>query len=410
MDIIADFHIHSKYSRATSSQMDIENLDKIARLKGVNLLGTGDFTHPLWILELKKNLEPFSPGIYKSGETFFILTCEVCNIFYLGGKTHMIHNIIFVPDFKSAEEINRVFSSCGNLYADGRAILHLSPKDMLKRLIDINPLIFVVPAHIWTPHFSLFGENSGFDTIEECFGEYSGEIFALETGLSSDPGMNRRLTKLDKHALISNSDAHSPSKIGREANVFNLSLDYNEIREVIKNRDNSKFLYTIEFFPQEGKYHFDGHRKCGVCFSPRESKKNNDLCPRCRKKLTIGVMHRVEELSDREEGFAGEQFIPFKNLIPLAEIIAEAKGVNTSAKSVELEYIQLVKKFKNEMNILLKVSGDDLKQHAPAKTAEGILRVRRGDVKIQPGYDGEYGKIEIFPSDDKEQEKQLTFF
>ena len=410
MEIIADFHIHSKYSRATSPQMDMEHLNLSARKKGIQLLGTGDFTHPLWLLELKKNLEPFTQGIYHYGETFFILTCEVCNIFYRGNKAHQIHNIIFAPDFKSVEAINKLLSDYGNLCADGRPMLRLEAAQMLKDIIDINPLNFIVPAHVWTPHFSLFGANSGFNSIEECFKDYTEEVFALETGLSSDPAMNWRLSKLDNYALISNSDAHSPSKIGREANVFDLSLNYTEIKNTLKEKDRSKFLYTIEFFPQEGKYHFDGHRKCNICLAPVESRKNNNLCPRCHRKVTVGVMHRVEDLSDRDEGFTKEKFVPFKNLIPLIEIIAEAKGVGVGTKAVQIEYDELIKNFGNELNILLKVGEEDLRGQASKKIATGVLRVRNNEVKIHPGYDGEYGKIEIFSSLDEKQEKQSTLF
>lgn len=411
MEFIADFHIHSKYSRATSGQMDIEHLNLAARKKAVHLLGTGDFTHPLWLLELKSKLEPCREGIFRYGQTSFILTAEVCNIFYRKAKAHMIHSIIFAPDFKSADEINKFLCAYGDLYSDGRPMVRCEAKDMLREIKEINPLNFLVPAHIWTPHFSIFGANSGFDTVEECFGDYTSEIFALETGLSSDPAMNWRLSALDKYALISNSDAHSPAKIAREANVFSGTLNYPEIKNALQSRDRTKFLYTIEFFPEEGKYHYDGHRVCGVSLEPEETKKHNNLCPRCKKPVTVGVMHRVSELADREKGFSAEKFIPFKNLIPLIEIIAEAKGVNVNTKTVENEYDELVKKFGSEMNILLKAGGEELKEQISTKVADAILRVRNNDVKIYPGYDGEYGKIEIFSSDEKgAYEKQMTFF
>ncbi|MFH1857192.1 MAG: endonuclease Q family protein, partial [Candidatus Omnitrophota bacterium] len=310
----------------------------------------------------------------------------------------------------SAEEINKFLSGCGGLSSDGRPMLRLEAYQMVKVLKEINPLNFVVPAHIWTPHFSLFGANSGFDSIEECFGDYTKDIFALETGLSSDPAMNRRLSALDNYALVSNSDAHSPAKIGREANVFDLpELNYREIMNAVKTRDKTKFLYTVEFFPEEGKYHYDGHRKCGVCFAPEETKKNNKICPKCKGQLTVGVMHRVCDLSDRDKDFRDDKAIPFKNLIPLVEIIAEAKGVGVNTKTVGNEYDELIKKFGNEFNILLKSSADELKEQIPAKIARAILRVRNNEAKIHPGYDGEYGKIEIF-SDLEEEEKQITFF
>jgi len=410
LEFIADFHVHSRYSRATSPRMDIKNLNLAAEKKGIQLLGTGDFTHPLWFLELRENLRPCAQGVYCRGKTFFILTCEVCNIFYRGNKAHQIHNIIFAPDFKTVGEINSFLSGFGNLQIDGRPKLRLEPADMLKKLVSINPLNFVVPAHVWTPHFSLFGANSGFNSIEECFKEQTKEIFALETGLSSDPAMNWRLSKLDNYAFISNSDAHSPQKIGREANIFNVPLNYCEIRSALKDKDKSRFLRTVEFFPQEGKYHFDGHRKCNVCLAPKEAEKNNNLCPRCNRKLTIGVMHRIEDLSDREEGFVPGNSIPFKNLIPLIEIVAEALGKTTAAKVVQTRYDELIKFFGSEMNILLKAEEEDLKRCACEKVVTGILRVRDKKVKIRPGYDGEYGKIEIFSQDDKKQEAQLNFF
>ncbi|MCD6550019.1 DNA helicase UvrD [bacterium] len=415
MKIIADFHIHSKYSRATSPQTDLENLDKWAKLKGIKVLGTGDFTHPLWFQELKEKLEPVEPGLFKlknsDSDVRFILTVEISNIYSKAGRVRKIHNVIFSPSFEVAEKINTQLGWIGNLKSDGRPILGLDSKELLKIVLDASDKCLVVPAHIWTPWFSLFGSRSGFDSIEECFEDYSKYIYAVETGLSSDPAMNWRLSALDNIALISNSDAHSPQKIGREANVFDTELDYFSIIEAIKNKDPQRFLYTIEFYPQEGKYHYDGHRNCGISCSPQESKKYNNICPVCGKPLTIGVLNRVEELADRPEGFRPEGSIPFKSLIPLKEIIAEALGLGSETKEVDTEYNNLIKQFESEFNVLLHVSRQDLETVVLPEIAEGIIRAREGKVYIEPGYDGVYGKIRIFSKGEKrELSKQKTLF
>ncbi|MFH1347174.1 MAG: endonuclease Q family protein, partial [Candidatus Margulisiibacteriota bacterium] len=283
--------------------------------------------------------------------------------------------------------------------------------ELTRIVMDISEDCFIVPAHAWTPWFSVFGSNSGFDKIEYCFEEQIKHIYCLETGLSSDPAMNWRWSALDRFSLISNSDSHSPSKIGREANVFDCKMDYYEITNTLKNKDKKKFLYTVEFFPQEGKYHFDGHRNCKMRLSPEESIKNNNICPKCGKRITVGVMNRVDQLSDRPEGFIPKDAIPFKNLIPLDEIIADAKGIGKGSKAVEKEYHSLLSKFGTEFNILLDVSDEDLRRSMPAQIAEGIIRVRKGEVKIFPGYDGEYGKIQIFDEgEDFKQEEQLSLF
>ena len=283
MRIIADFHLHSKHSRATSPDMEVESLVKWGKIKGINLIGTGDFTHPAYLYELKTKLEPTGAGLFKlknSDSTIqFILTVEVSNVYSQNSRLRKIHNILFAPSLELVEKLNAKLSKFGKLASDGRPTFGFSSKDLAKMVLDVSPDFFIVPAHAWTPWFSIFGSNSGFDSIEECFGEYSKYIFAIETGLSSDPLMNWRWSALDKITLISNSDAHSPSKLGREANIFDCKLDYFEIRDILKNRDSKKFLYTVEFFPEEGKYHYDGHRDCGILFSPEESKKQNNLCP-----------------------------------------------------------------------------------------------------------------------------------
>jgi len=420
MKFIADFHIHSKYSRATSKDMDLENLDKWAKIKGIKVLGTGDFTHPGWFKSLKEELVPAEEGLFKlkrkgsdskENEIRFILTAEISCIYSKGNKTRKIHLIIFSPSLEVCEKINARLGWIGNLKADGRPILGLDAKELLKTALDSSKDCLIVPAHAWTPWFSIFGSKSGFDSIEECFDEYSKYIFAIETGLSSDPAMNWRLSSLDKITLISNSDSHSPSKIGREANVFDTEISYPAIMNAIKTKNLEKFLFTIEFFPEEGKYHYDGHRLCNISLSPKETKKYNNICPTCGKYLTIGVLNRVEELADRPEGFKPKEAIPFKNLIPLQEIIAEALNLGTAAKQVSKEYKNLIEKFGTEFKILLDASRQELEAATLPEIAEGVERVREGKVSIEPGYDGNYGKIKIFSQgEQKKLTKQSTLF
>ena len=406
--MIADLHIHSRYSRATSQDMTIPKIAEYAKLKGIGMVGTGDFTHPQWLKELKRDLK-IGDGVYEYNGIKFILSVEVNNIYTRGGKLRRIHNIIFAPDFETADKINKYLVRYGKLESDGRPILSLDSYDMFKALLDISSDIFLVPSHIWTPWFSLFGSNSGFDSIAECFGDLSDKFYAVETGLSSDPAMNWRLSCLDKYVLVSNSDAHSPTRLGREANVFKKDLNYYELRDVLKNKDREIFSYTIEFYPEEGKYHFDGHRKCGVRLSPEEARFNNNLCPVCSRNLTIGVLHRVEALADRDEGFKPEGVISYKNLIPLEEIIAEAMGVGRDTVGVKNEYRKLCNIFGNEFEILINTTIDELKNNTLEKVALAVERARRGDVIINPGYDGEFGKVTIF-EDEKQAEPQLGLF
>ncbi len=424
MKFIADFHIHSKYSRATSSQMNLEHLDKAAKIKGIRVLGTGDFTHPEWFNNLQEKLTPAEPGLYKlksqilstkfqtnskfqipnsSQATRFIFTSEVSCIYSKKGKVRKIHILIFAPNFETVEKINTQLSWIGNLKADGRPILGLDAKELTKIVLNINPKCLVVPAHLMTPWFSLFGSRSGFDSLEECFEDYSKYIYAGETGLSASPAMLWRMPDGRRITLISNSDAHSTPHLGREANVFDTELSYNGIIEAIKKKDPQKFLYTIEFFPEEGKYHYDGHRNCGISCSPTETKKYNGICPVCGRPLTVGVLNRVEQLADRPEGFKPENAIPYKSLIPLEEIIAEALGLGVGTKEVEKEYLSLIEKFGSEFNVLLNVSLSDLKLATLPEVAEGISRVREGKVRVEPGYDGVYGKIKIFSEEEKKE-------
>jgi uncharacterized protein (TIGR00375 family) len=415
MRFIADFHIHSKYSRATSKDMDLESLDKWTKIKGIKVLGTGDFTHNEWFKNLKEKLEPAETGLFKlkrnDGGTRFILTAEISCIYSKNGKVRKIHLIIFAPSFEVVEKINVQLGWIGNLKSDGRPILGLDAKELLKIALNSSGECLVVPGHIWTPWFSLFGSKSGFDSIEECFEDYSKYIYAGETGLSSDPAMNWRLSALDRIALISNSDSHSPQKIGREANVFDAELSYSAIAEAIKSKNPQKFLYTIEFFPEEGKYHYDGHRLCGISLSPKESKKYNNICPNCGKPLTIGVLNRVDFLADRPEGFKPERAIPFKSLIPMEEIIADILGQGVGTVEVERQYKNLIEKFGSEFEVLLNVSHQDLKSATLPEIAEGIERVREGKVFITPGFDGVYGKVRIFSKEDKKNlSKQGVLF
>jgi uncharacterized protein (TIGR00375 family) len=399
MKFIADFHLHSKYSRATSSQMDLENLDKFAKIKGIKVLGTGDFTHPLWFKEIKEKLEPAQEGLFKlknsTSETRFILTSEISCVYSKNHKVRKIHILIFAPSLEIAEKINSYLSIIGNLKADGRPTLGLDAKELAKIVLNISQDCLVIPAHIYTPWFSLFGSRSGFDSLEECFEEYSKYIFAGETGLSSDPPMSWRNSALDKITLISNSDAHSLAHIGREANVFDTELSYFAIKEAIKLKDPQKFLYTIEFFPEEGKYHYDGHRLCGISLSPQESKKYNNICPVCHKLLTIGVLNRVEQLADRPEGFIPETAIPFKRLVPLEEIIANVLNQKVGNIRVIQEYQKLIKNFENEFNVLIEAKREDLEKVTLPEIVQGIINVREGKVLAIPGYDGVYGKIEV---------------
>lgn len=420
MKFIADLHLHSRYSRATSQEMEVKTLALWARRKGIKLLGTGDFTHPVYFLDLKSKLQPLGNGLFVLKDdpagTHFMLTAEVSNMYSQGGKSRRIHTLIFAPSFEVVERINARLSKLGKTGSDGRPIFGFSAKDLLKMILDTSPDCLIIPAHAWTPWFSIFGANSGFNSIQECYEEESKHIRAIETGLSSDPEMNWRLSALDDVTLISNSDAHSPSKIGREANIFNCDLSYEGVTKAIRTKDPRQFLFTIEFFPEEGKYHFDGHRNCHVLFSPKETRQHHNLCPVCGKRLTVGVMNRVEELADRPEGFVPAKAIPALHTVPLEEIIAEALGVGVNTASVEKEYLRLVEKGGSEFDILLELSPEDLSTFASPALLEGILRVREGRLKITPGHDGVFGKIQIFSSDEEGPEppqgesKQMGLF
>ncbi|MEK7271273.1 MAG: endonuclease Q family protein, partial [Nitrospirota bacterium] len=346
----------------------------------------GDFTHPIHFANLKAALKSAGNGLYTTSiepSVFFMLTAEISSIYSFKGKVRRIHNIIMSPGIEVAEKINSALQKRGNLSSDGRPILGTPAKDLLKIVLDISEDCLFVPAHAWTPWFSVFGSNSGFDSIEECFEEYSKYIYAIETGLSSDPEMNWRLSALDKITLISNSDAHSPGKLGRETNIFNCKTDYYEIMDAIKKKDKMRFLYTVEFFPEEGKYHYDGHRLCNILFSPEETKKHNNICPVCKKPLTVGVMNRVNEIADRKEGFIPDNAIPSKHMVPLEEIIAEAFNAKVNTVKVKREYEKLVA-LHTEFEILIDLPEAELYKIADRKITEGILKVRAGDINIIP--------------------------
>jgi uncharacterized protein (TIGR00375 family) len=406
MRFIADLHVHSRYSMATSRDMCPEGLWRWAQLKGIGVVGTGDFTHPEYFRELKEKLEPAGYGLFSlkescqgedvplscRGDVRFMLQAEVSSIYSKMGRTRKVHSIIFMPGLEEAHELNRRLSEVGNISSDGRPILGLDAKKLLQMVIDISPRAMVVPAHAWTPHFSVFGAASGFDSLEECYEELAPHIHAIETGLSSDPPMNRRLSALDRLTLLSNSDAHSPSKLGREGNVFETEPSYHAMMEAIKTGEG--LWGTIEFFPEEGKYHLDGHRACGVSMAPEATRANGYRCPACGRKLTVGVMHRVEELADRR----APEKTNYVSIIPLVEIIAEVmqRGVNT--KGVRRKYHDLLSALGNEFSILLDKPLEAIGEAGDGKLAGAIAKMRAGEVDIVPGYDGEFGKISIFGS------------
>ncbi|RMF94806.1 MAG: DNA helicase UvrD [Candidatus Schekmanbacteria bacterium] len=400
MAIIADFHIHSKFSIATSPLMIPKYISQYAEIKGVDIVGTGDFLHPKYLEILENKLIESADGIYTlkngRGKTLFVLTTEICNIFRHNGKTKKIHTLMFSPSLKDCKKMSKSLENLGKIGSDGRPIFSMHIKEIMKRIMDINNEVFFVPAHIWTPWYSLFGSFSGFDSPEECFEDMSEYIFALETGLSSDPAMNRKVSKLDRYTLISNSDAHSPMAIGREANVFSSLKNFNSLKNSLKGKKgNDKLLYTIEFYPQEGKYFADGHRKCNFSIVPKKKEKEKKRCPRCGKTLTQGVLNRIHKLSDRSHVEDYPDVVNSKHLVPLDDIISKVVGIGKKSKTVREIYNKLVRELKSEFNILLDAKRNDIKEAADESIAEAIINVRKGKVKITPGYDGVFGKIDI---------------
>ena len=408
MKMITDLHIHSRFSMATSKEGTPENLDFWARKKGISLIGTGDFTHPVWREELKERLVSEGNGLYRLRDAYvkeesrkfpgegtrFVVSGEISSIYKKNGKTRKVHNVILLPSLEAADAMAQRLEKIGNIHSDGRPILGLDSHDLLEMMLDVCPEGILIPAHIWTPHFSVLGAKSGFDSVEECFEELAPYIHALETGLSSDPAMNWRISKLDRYQLVSNSDAHSPSKLGREANLLDIDCSYEGLYRAIRTGEGLEG--TVEFFPEEGKYHFDGHRKCGVSLSPVEAERLGGICPVCGKKLTMGVDHRVEQLADRAEGFVKKDGKKYESLVPLPEVISACMGYSTASKKVQGCFEQMIQTLGTEFDILRNVPSEDIKSCAGERIAEGIENVRTGNVKRIPGYDGEYGKIELF--------------
>ncbi|MBI4173673.1 MAG: DNA helicase UvrD [Candidatus Aenigmarchaeota archaeon] len=400
MRLFADLHIHSRFSRACSKDITIKSLERNARLKGINLLGTGDFAHPQWLQELKAELHDDGTGFLRTASGFpFVLQVEISNIFTQGGKGRKVHNLILVPSFAIADQVQEWLAKKGRLDYDGRPIFGFSCIELVEGMMAISKDIVVIPAHIWTPWFSVFGSQSGFDSIEDCFGDQAKHIHALETGLSSDPAMNWRLSALDKYTLVSFSDSHShqPWRIGRECCRFDLPQpSYQALAQALTTGDRKHFLATVEFFPEEGKYHYDGHRLCNVSMAPAESRKHNDFCPVCKRKMTIGVLHRVEQLADRPEGYVQPGAIPFHSLMPLSEVIAHVEGVaNPYSKTVWAKYASLVKEFGNELALLLDANVQHIEKVAGKELAGIIVKMRSRDIKMVPGYDGVYGKLAL---------------
>lgn len=406
--VICDFHIHSKFSRATSSRMDVQSLVQYGTQKGLNVIGTGDFTHPKWLKELEDQLEEYyNTNLFKPKEALdeklrFMLTAEVCTSFKYEEKSKRIHHLLFTPNFDSAKQVSKKLAKFGSLESDGRPILRLSPPELVEMVKETSKRNVIVPAHIWTPWFSLFGSKSGFERIEDCYKDMTKHIFALETGLSSDPPMNWRLSALDKYTLISNSDSHSPYpyRIGREANVFDLKeISYREIIDSIRLKDKKRFKFTIETHPAYGKYHWTGHRKCNIMMSTQDSKRLKGICPSCGRKMTRGVDERVDELSDRNEGYKPESAIDYKHLMPLHEIIAQSLGIQQIySPSVWRVYDLLISRFGDEYSVLLEAHKDEIALISNDELANAIITVRNNKIAVIPGYDGVYGKL-IFSED-----------
>ncbi|MFZ5366093.1 MAG: endonuclease Q family protein [Patescibacteria group bacterium] len=472
MQITADLHFHSKYSRAVSQQMVLPEIAKWANFKGIDLVTTADFTHPLWLREIKANLEEKREGIYRvkgQEKPLFLLTTEISSIYTQNGKLRRIHNLVFAPNLEEAEKIETELARRGNVMSDGRPIFGLSARDIADLILNLSPEALIVPAHCWTPHFALYGSESGFDSIEECFGDMAKNIYAVETGLSSSPEMNWRVGELDRRSIISCSDAHSGAKLGREATVFEIEdikkLRYEDIREAIRSgggkwemgrevgvgseekRGKPHISYTIEFYPEEGKYHYTGHRNCNVRQSPEETRRLGEVCPVCGKHLTVGVMHRVEELATREiSAFAKasadkknekpasptgglkikndekevkwigyENRPPYVMLVPLLEILAESLNTIISSQKVISEYRKLTENFRGEFGVLLNTDISEIAKISGLRIAEGIKKVRSGDIVVDPGYDGVFGTVKIWPegkdvAKEEEEKEQLALF
>jgi DNA helicase-2/ATP-dependent DNA helicase PcrA len=409
-ELIVDLHIHSHYSRATSRDCTLEGLYRWGKIKGINIIGTGDFTHPEWFAEIQEKLVPVEGGLYALREDLaeainrelplsvrgelirFIPSVEIACIYSKGGKVRKLHQLIIMPDFKGVSELNARLDRIGNLKADGRPILGLDSKELLRHTLEVNPDALYIPAHIWTPWFGMFGSKSGFDSIQETYEELAPEIKAIETGLSSDPAMNRRVSNLDGISVISNSDAHSPQKLGREATVVHADPTFDDVFGAIKKNDD-RLVGTIEFFPEEGKYHSDGHRICDVRFRPAETKAHNGICPKCNKPLVVGVEYRIDELADRDAGTHDKRV---EYIVPFAEVLAELRGVKTtSSKAVMAEYHNSIAQLGSEFDILRKIPVEAVKAFSPM-TGLAVERIRTNAVHREPGFDGVFGTIRVF--------------
>jgi len=429
MGWFADLHIHSRYARACSKNLTVWLIDEWARKKGITLLGTGDFTHPYWFGDLKRDLTPApEPGLFiRRGQTMandsprFVLSAEISSIFNQGGRNRRIHTLVFMPDFNSVESFNASLTRRGaKLASDGRPVVGISVKDIAKIALAANPEALVIPAHAWTPWFGVFGSMSGFDSLEECFEELTGQILAIETGHSSDPAMNWRVSALDAVALISCSDAHSVPKMSRELTEFDGELSYQGLREAIRTgaparaseraKAPTRLVRTVEFFPEEGKYHLDGHRNCKIRWTPKEREANNGTCPVCRRPVTIGVMSRVEELADRPDGFKPAGAPDFVSVVPLQELIADALGQKVGTKAVDLAYNYLIQTFGNELTVLLKTAPETIASSGQPVIAQAVNDIRRGQLTIEPGYDGVFGTVHTSAANKGGMSSQASLF
>lgn len=405
MRYAADLHLHSPFARATSRQLTLDNMAQWARVKGIDLLASADFTHPDWFADTKRTLRPVGNGLYEHNGARFVIGTEVNCSGAQGGRHRRVHMLMFAPNIPTAERINKALDVKGNLAADGRPTLHLTPRDLLELLLDIDERIMLIPAHAWTPHFGIYGSKSGFDSLAECFGDMTPHIYAIETGLSSDPAMNWRIPELDGVSIVSFSDAHSLPKMGRELTIIDGELSYEGLRQSLRHQC---IAYTVEFFPEEGKYHNSGHRKCGVNMSPRQAAAVNGVCPVCGRRLTPGVLQRVEELAQRQanvdrNGIASARGKgvrpPFKSLVGLQQIVAESAGRGVNTKGVQTQYRRLVSQLGSELYILTDAAVEDIATVGGERIAEGVQRVRNGDIVIEPGYDGVFGKVSVWHTD-----------
>ena len=424
MAYVADLHIHSRFSRACSRELNIPNLAMWSKYKGIDLMGTGDCLHPLWQQEMKSVLKELGNGFYEFNETKFLLTTEVACIYSESGKTHRIHILIWLPSFDAVLKLSERLTKLGaKLVSDGRPILGLTTKKLCEVVFSVEPKAIIIPAHIWTPWFSLYGSESGYDSFADCFGEFSDNIYGIETGLSSEPAMNWRVKDLDNKSILSFSDSHSLPRLAREVTIFagDINLGY---LGILGNLRHNQIVGTIEFFPEEGKYHYSGHRNCNVVYAPEELKAKGDKCPVCGRRLTVGVMQRVEDLASRgindlrlmnKEGVMKSEEVErpgFRMLVQLEEIIAEALSTNVQSQKVKNEYVRLVTNLDTELKILTKLPVDLIAMTAGDKIAEGVKRVREGKLKITPGFDNTYGVVKIWDEEGNKaaDEEQITLF